>query len=103
MPNQGTGSEPDPSTPGEVQPANPGTPLPRSDGRTNFLSRRLSNALRASSRTTIIDPKFSRNSRRYFVQGGLATLAMLVLLLFSTRYLKLLWLRAWDPASSLCL
>ena len=82
MPNEGPGSEPEQSTAGEVQPARPGAPSPSSDGRTNFLSQRFSYILCSLSRSAIIDPKFARNSRRYFFQGGLATLAMLVLLLF---------------------
>ena len=82
MPNEGIGSEPEQSTPGEVQSANPGTPSVSSAVRTNFLSRRFSYVLRSPSRFVIIDPKFSGSSRRYLFQAGLATLAMLALLLF---------------------
>lgn len=82
MPNKGIGSEPEQSTPSEVQPAIPGRPLTSSDGRASFLSQWLINVLRSPSRAPIIDPKFSRNSRRYFLQAGLAALAMLALLLF---------------------
>ncbi len=38
--------------------------------------------LRSSSRSVFIDPKFTRHSRRYMFQAGLATLAMLAVLLF---------------------
>ena len=48
----------------------------------HFLSRRLSRMLRSSSRSVFIDPKFTRHSRRYMFQAGLATLAMLAVLLF---------------------
>ena len=82
MPNEDIGSEPEQSTRGEVQSASPGTPSVSSAVRTNFLSQRFSYVLRSPSRFVIIDPKFSGNSRRYLFQAGLATLAMLALLLF---------------------
>ena len=82
MSDEGASSEPEQNTTGEDRPARPGMPSSSSHGLTSFLSQRLRYNLRSLSRSVFIDPKFSRNSRRYFLQGGLATLAMLVLLLF---------------------
>ena len=54
-----------------------------SDNREFSLPRRVWNLIhRSSSSLAIIDPRFHRQPRRYFVQGGLATIGMFVVLLF---------------------
>lgn len=53
-----------------------------SDNREFSLPRRVRNLIhRSSSSLAIIDPQFRRQPRRYFVQGGLATIAMFAVLL----------------------
>ena len=47
------------------------------------MPRRVWNLIhRSSSSLAIIDPRFRRQPRRYFVQGGLATIGMFAALLF---------------------
>ena len=54
-----------------------------SDNREFSLPRRFWNLIhRSSSSLAIIDPQFRRQPRRYFVQGGLATIGMFAVLLF---------------------
>ena len=96
MSNQGPGAEPEPISLGKAQPPsssteitsneagldNPISPGSSSGLRRGYLPQWLSWVLRSPSRLVIIDPKFSRNSQRYVLQAGLATLAMLAILLF---------------------
>ncbi len=54
-----------------------------SDNREFSLPRRLWNLIhRSSSSLAIVDPQFRRQPRHYFVQSGLATIAMFAVLLF---------------------
>ena len=54
-----------------------------SDNQESSLPRRVWNLIqKSSSSLAIIDPRFRRQPRRYFVQGGLATIGMFAALLF---------------------
>ena len=94
--NEGAEAESEQIGRGETQPSSSGTeitsnqpslegastPPPNSGVHRGYLSQQLGKILRSPSRAVVIDPKFSRHSRRYLFQAGLATVAMLALLLF---------------------
>jgi hypothetical protein len=61
---------------------NRGRFLLRSNGRVPVLPRRLSRRLRLPQDVEVVDPRFLSYSHRYLLQAVLATLAMLVVLLF---------------------
>lgn len=56
--------------------------LLKSNGRVPVLPRRLSRRLRLPQDVEVVDPRFLHYSHRYLLQAVLATIAMLVILLF---------------------